>query len=227
MRRRSNYSILEDTMDRLLETENMAAQLLPQIGNTEGPDCISTKDIIDMVSSADDDYDVKSFTDVDRVVNEMYNNLFEASVETPDEMKRIVEHLESKGYKVKYASPGHLNTKFKNDRNGDRISNSKMVSTARIIFKNPELKIEPPYLWELKIMDDCTGLYVKPYTYNEASQGSKDEAFIKWKENYMKSLDEWAHKSDNIDGTTQKKRDKLFLTNAKAKLVSKKENDKK
>lgn len=218
-----NYvdSILEDVIDHALDREFSIGAMLPQCGNyNPSPEEINTEYILKMIASDNGGYaTVESFEDVDNVTDSLYEDLFlEASEKTPIEMRSIVDKLNSKGYKVKYASPGHLNTKFKNDKNGDRISYQKLVSTARVIFKDSEIKIEAPYLWELKILDGCTGLYVKPYTYNEKSQGSKEEAFKHWREMYLQSLDEWASKTDNINGQNEKKSTNKTLDKLKLKF---------
>ena len=109
----------------------------------------------------------------------------------PDLIEPIVKQLESKGYQVKYASPGHINTTFDNDKNKDRVINSKMTSTARIIFSRDYHFKTTPQGWEWKILqNDSKALYVKPYTYNE-KMGPKDEAFKKWQTFYISNIKSW------------------------------------
>ena len=109
----------------------------------------------------------------------------------PDLIEPIVKQLESKGYQVKYASPGHINTTFDNDRNKDGVINSKMTSTARIIFSRDYHFKTTPQGWEWKILqNDSKALYVKPYTYNE-KMGPKDEAFKKWQTFYISNIKSW------------------------------------
>lgn len=108
-----------------------------------------------------------------------------------DEIEPVVKALEKKGYNVKYSSPGYDETRFDNDRNDDGVINSKLVSTARIIFdSNHNFKVTPQ-CWEWKILKNGSkALYVKPYSYNPKA-GTKKEAFIKWKERYMANLRSW------------------------------------
>lgn len=108
-----------------------------------------------------------------------------------DEIEPVVKALEKKGYNVKYSSPGYDETRFDNDRNDDGVINSKLVSTARIIFdSNHNFKVTPQ-CWEWKILKNGSkALYVKPYSYNPKT-GTKKEAFIKWKERYMANLRSW------------------------------------
>ena len=161
----------------------------------------------------------EAFDDLMSITDNLYERLFtEASAKTPSQMRQIVDKLNRKGYKVKYASPGHQNTSFKNDVYSDHVINGKLTTTARVIFKNPETKVEPPYLWYFKVMDDCTGIYVKPYSYSKDSQGSPQEAFAKWQEQYMISLDEWASKLDNITGKTENNNINNSLNNMKSSL---------
>lgn len=110
----------------------------------------------------------------------------------PDLIEPIVEELESKGYEVKYASPGHMNTRFSNDRNDDGVINSKLVSTARIIFSRDYKFKTTPQGWEWKILhNNVKALYVKPYTWNEKLYKTKEEAFKHWQIFYIDNLKTW------------------------------------
>lgn len=128
----------------------------------------------------------------------------------PDLIEPIVKKLESKGYGVKYASPGHANTTFDNDRNEDGVINAKMVSTARIIFsRNYDFK-NTPQGWDWKILSNGNkALYARPYTYNE-KMGSKEEAFQKWQTFYIDSLKEWALSLPKAGSDTSGTPDKHF-----------------
>lgn len=110
----------------------------------------------------------------------------------PDMIEPEVKKLEAKGYQVKYASPGHENTTFKNDKNDDKIINGKYRSTGRIIFSRNYNFKNTPKGWEWKSIDngEKKALYVKPYTYNE-ELGSKEQVFKRWREFYLKSLVDW------------------------------------
>lgn len=110
----------------------------------------------------------------------------------PDLIEPIIKQLESKGYQVKYASPGHVNTRFDNDKNKDGVINAKMTSTARIIFSRDYHFNTTPQGWEWKVLhNDAKALYVKPYTYNE-KMGSKEDAFKKWQTFYISNIKTWA-----------------------------------
>jgi hypothetical protein len=110
----------------------------------------------------------------------------------PDKIEPIVHAIESKGYKVKYASPGYTNTRFDNDRNKDGVINAKMVTTGRIIFSRNYKFPKTPKGWEWKVLENGSkALYVKPFTYNE-KMGSKKEAFQKWQKFYIDSITEWS-----------------------------------
>lgn len=214
----------ESVMDHALAKEFSVANMLPVIGledNVGKP--MSTSDILKMITDTDNtEFSYESTKKVSSITDDLYENLFaESSVKTPIEMSKIVDKLDSKGYKVKYASPGYLNTRFKNDRDKNIIINGKLTSTARVIFKDRELKVEAPDLWEFKVLEDCTALYVKPYSYSEEFQGTPDEAFSKWQEEYMNSLDRWASKRDNINGKNTIKQQKKQLDNIKLKWKKK------
>lgn len=112
----------------------------------------------------------------------------------PDLIEPIVKILEDKGYMVKYSSPGHLNTNFKNDLNNDKVVNGKFNSTARVIFKDDYEFQTTPQGWVWKVLSNGDkALYVKPYSYNEESQGTnKESIFSKWQVFYLGNLKEWA-----------------------------------
>lgn len=218
-----NYidKIFESVTDHAYDKEFCIGNMLPTIGlcdNIGKP--MTTEDIIKMISTTDNDTATyESFSKISNITDNFYDSLFtEASVKTPEAMKSIVDKLNSKGYEVKYASPGHANTAFKNDVYEDHVINGKLTSTARVIFKNNELNVEAPDLWEFKVLDGCTGLYVKPYSYSNESQGTPEEAFNAWQEAYLASLDKWASRRDNINGTNTSKNINKNLNSTKSKL---------
>lgn len=130
----------------------------------------------------------------DSLANELAFMYFESDNDTdiPDLIEPIVKELESKGYQVKYASPGHINTRFNNDRNKDGVINSKMTSTARVIFSRDYRFKATPQGWEWRILhNNSKALYVKPYTFNE-KMGNAEEAFKKWQTFYITNLKTWA-----------------------------------
>ena len=129
----------------------------------------------------------------DGLVDDLFNDFFMEgnNPDIPDEIESVVKKLESKGYKVKYASPGHSNTKFSNDRNKDGIIYAKLVTTGRIIFEKDYKFKNTPQGWEWKILNNgAKALYVKKYTYNE-KMGTEKEAFEKWKDFYLSTIRDW------------------------------------
>lgn len=109
----------------------------------------------------------------------------------PDKIEPMVKKLENKNYRVKYASPGHSNTTFSNDRNDDGVVNGKMISTGRIIFEKDYAFDNTPKGWEWRVLSNgFKALYVRPFTYNK-DKGSPKEAFEKWQNAYLSSLKKW------------------------------------
>lgn len=138
-------------------------------------------------------------TKINERVNVMYtsDDLFflffeKGDKDVPDLIEPIVDTLEKKGYQVKYASPGYPESTFKNDRDKNGVVNSKLTSTARIIFSRDYKFTKTPQGWEWKILKNGSkALYVKSYTYNK-KHGSGKEAQEKWQIFYIDSLKNWA-----------------------------------
>lgn len=134
--------------------------------------------------------------DTNYIVNDMISKYFGESSNdnikcVSDDIEDCVKMLENKDYRVKYASPGHDNTKFSNDANKDGVINNKLVSTARVIFNKDYGFDTTPKGWEWKILSNGSkALYVRPFTYNK-KYGSQSEAFNKWKIFYIGSLRDW------------------------------------
>ena len=117
----------------------------------------------------------------------------------PDKIEPMVKKLENKKYRVKYASPGHANTKFDNDKNKDGVINGKMVSTGRIIFERDYHFDGTPEGWEWKTLSNgFKALYVKPFSYN-GSDGKENEAFHKWQNDYLSNLNKWIESLPMMD----------------------------
>lgn len=133
----------------------------------------------------------------DNIIDNMFYEFFGEATEKndkdiPDVIEPTVKVLEGKGYQVKYASPGHLNTKFDNDRDKDSVINGKFASTARIVFARNYKFSNTPQNWEWKVLHNGTkALYVKPYSYND-EKGTEHELFVKWQTSYIDSLYTWA-----------------------------------
>lgn len=109
------------------------------------------------------------------------------SADMEDEIRPIVEELNRKGYSVKYASPGHTKLRKKEDKEPDGVYYGKLYSDARIMFKDAYSFPEAPKYWHWREVDGCSYLDISPISYS-SKDGSPDEAFRKWKENYMNSL---------------------------------------
>ena len=117
--------------------------------------------------------------------------------EMEDEIKPIVEKLEAKGYKVKYASPGHRNLRKKEDKEPDGVYYDHLYSDARIMFEDNYNLSEAPEYWHFREVDGCTYLDISPLKYDEKKDGSPDKAFEKWKTNYMNSLKKYVDELPN------------------------------
>ncbi len=120
------------------------------------------------------------------VNDELYNEA--AHIES--EIKPIVDKLNSKGFKVKYASPGHSKLRKKEDNEPDGVYYGKLYSDARIMFAD-KYDFNAPKYWMHRDVDNCSYLDIIPVKYDKAD-GSPDEAFAKWKDNYMDSLRKFA-----------------------------------
>lgn len=132
-------------------------------------------------------------------VDDLFLLFFEAGdKDVPDLIEPIIDQLEKKGYQVKYSSPGYPDSTFKNDRDKDGVVNSKLTSTARVIFSRNYKFSKTPQGWEWKILHNGTkALYVKPYTYNE-KWGTGKTAQKKWQIYYIDSLKTWVASLPNV-----------------------------
>lgn len=105
------------------------------------------------------------------------------------EMKPIVDKLNEKGYKVKYASPGHKNLRKREDKEPDGVYNGKLYSDARIMFDKEYNMGEAPKGWKWRIVDGCSYLDIKEKSHDpENDKRTPDEIFAEWKKEYMDSL---------------------------------------
>ena len=131
------------------------------------------------------------YTRMQETANMVKDRFFEAA-KMEDEIKPIVDKLNAKGYKVKYASPGHIKLRKKEDSDRNGVYYGKLYSDARIMFDS-KYDFNAPKYWMHKDVDGCSYLDIVPITYNK-DDGSTDEAFAKWKDNYMDSLREFVDK---------------------------------
>lgn len=125
------------------------------------------------------------------------------AVNMDDEIKPIVAEFNDLGYKVKYASPGHVHLRKKEDKEPDGVYHGKLYTDARIMFKNKyDFPLAPKY-WFFRDVDGCSYLDVTPITYNP-DKGTPDEAFAKWKTDYMNTLKTFVK---NLKPVNSKKKD--------------------
>ena len=120
--------------------------------------------------------------------------------------------LNSKGYQVKYSSPGYPSERRKEDIYKDGVLNGKLYTSARLVFKKDYKFKDVPKGWELKVMDnDAIGLYVKNPTY-KITDGVPKEAFYNWKNKYMGNLRRWAERLKPVtsDGEEPVKKESVY-----------------
>ena len=142
----------------------------------------------------------KAKREEERIAKE--STMFEKADLDP-EMKPIVDKFNSKGYHVKYASPGHENLRKKEDRNGDGSYYNKLYSDARVMFEQKYKFPDPPKFWHWREVDGCSYLDVTPLNYYPDRDGTPDQAFSKWKAKYMSSLMVFVDELDPINGSSK------------------------
>lgn len=113
-------------------------------------------------------------------------------------IKDIIASLNAKGYKTRYSSAGHFKLRKKEDREPDGVYNGKLYSDARVQFKGTYHFGAAPKYWFWKKVDGDDYLDVVPLVYND-KDGTPDEAFAKWRTNYLNSLDAWVKKLPSAD----------------------------
>ena len=118
---------------------------------------------------------------------------YQEAADMEEEIRPIVAMLNSKGYKVKYANPGHLNFKSDRDAKRDGILYNKIYSDAHIQFDG-NYGIKAPENWNFRTTETGDYLDVKEPQYDKASRAKEDINKLRreYKEEYMKSLREWA-----------------------------------
>lgn len=120
------------------------------------------------------------------------------------EIKPIIELLNRLGYKTKYSSAGYREERSKDDRDKNGVYYGKLYTTARITFDGNYKFSKLPEGWYQNFNSDTTGIYVKPFTYDE-KDGSPDEAFSKWKSKYIEALKDWAENLEDAKDTKESK----------------------
>lgn len=137
-------------------------------------------------------------------------DLIQEKADLDEEMKPIVDKLNEKGYKVKYASPGHKNLRKKEDKEPDGVYEGKLYSDARIMFDKEYNMGEAPEGWKWRTVDGCSYLDIKDKTHDpENDKRTPDEIFSEWKKEYMDSLRKFVDElkpngSSNDDSSTEK-----------------------
>jgi hypothetical protein len=126
--------------------------------------------------------------DEDKSVTESTDDLIMEAADMEDEIRPIVSKLNEKGYKVKYASPGHTKLRKKEDREPDGVYHGKLYSDARIMFTDKYDFPAPPKYWHWREVDGCSYLDITPKGYDVQGNKTPDEAFKEWKSDYMASL---------------------------------------
>jgi hypothetical protein len=140
-----------------------------------------------------------------------------------DDMKEVIQTLNSKGYGTVYSCSGHPSARLKSDKLRDGIKYGKVYSTARVVFdKKYDFKDIPKY-WEKKDLDDKIGIYVKGPTYNIVN-GMRAQQFEKWKKRYMYNLRQWADNLPAKDGSKpseeEKENEKILNEDVNEELTS-------
>ena len=155
--------------------------------NKECKKCFGT---LPFKESTTDIYEFESEDDIDWDADETV--LVEAK-DIADDMLEIIRTLNGKGYKTKYSSPGFPSARMKKDMYRDGIYKGKLYSTARIVFANIYDFKDIPKHWVSRILDgDKTAIYVKNPSY-KITDGLPTNAFYKWKEKYMGTLNSWVN----------------------------------
>lgn len=128
------------------------------------------------------------------------------------EIKPIIAELNRKGYKTKYSSAGHTKLRKKEDVGRDGVYYGKLYSDARIMFDDDYDFPKAPKHWVWKSVEGKDYLDIIPQTY-DSKDGTPDEAFAKWKANYMGTLRTWV---DNLPEKS-KAEDKVVVKDTKGR----------
>ena len=136
-------------------------------------------------------------------------SIFEASKDEIDEdIRALVDKLNRKGYKTKYSCSGHTKARIKEDGYRNGIYKGKLYTTARIVFDD-DYKLNPPKGWKVKTFDGKIGIYPIAPDY-EYKNGVPDDAFDKWKNEYMAELKMWVNGLPDKPGPTEESVDELL-----------------
>ena len=130
--------------------------------------------------------------------------ILEAKRNISEEIKPIVDIFNKKGYKVKYASPGYVDERKKNDRDKDGVYYGKTYSTARVMFDGPYTLPTPPEGWHIREVDGCTYLDVNPKNVDKPDREDLQEIH----DELLASLQKFAedlepYESDKVSDTKE------------------------
>lgn len=120
-----------------------------------------------------------------------------------DAIKDTISLLNSKGYHTRYSSAGHYHLRKKEDKEPDGVYKGKLYSDARVQFKGTYHFGPAPKYWFWKKVDGDDYLDIVPITHND-KDGTPDEAFAKWRDNYLGTLKRWA---EDLPSAKEKKED--------------------
>ena len=125
-----------------------------------------------------------------------------------EDIRALVDKLNQKGYKTKYSCSGHTKARIKEDGLRNGIYNGKLYTTARIVFDD-DYKLSPPKGWKVKTFDGKIGIYPIAPNY-EYKDGVPDDAFEKWKNDYMAELKLWVNDLPDKPGPTEESVDNIL-----------------
>lgn len=128
---------------------------------------------------------------INGAMNAVRSKVVTEAADMEDEIKPIVAKFNEKGYKVKYASPGHHQLRKKEDKEPDGVYKGKLYSDARVMFDKEYNMGEAPKCWKWRTVDGCSYLDVVERNY-DSEKGTPDEEFSRWKKEYMDSLRKFA-----------------------------------
>lgn len=119
-------------------------------------------------------------------------------------IKSVVEKLQRKGYDTLASSSGHTDLIAKDDENKNGVRDGHHYSDARLVFKGKyDLGKAPKYWYWKKVdnADEVEYLDIMQIKYDTDPDGI-EAARKKWKEDYMKSLNDWV---DSLPDISNKK----------------------
>lgn len=131
----------------------------------------------------------------------------ESGKDVDDDIQSVVNILNKKGYKTIASCSGHTKSRIKEDVYRDGVYNNKLYTTARIVFAD-DFKLDPPKGWKVKNFDGKIGIYPVTPSYSY-SKGMPDDAFDKWKSEYMAELKMWANGLSEKPGPEETKTESM------------------